>query len=204
MLTKLKKLNEHLLDSKIKPAILSSNISHEELTLIVDIASINKVLKHLKTNKKYTFDQLISICGADYPDRAERFEVVYHLLSVRQNLRIRVKIAASEESFVPSATPVFACANWYEREVWDMFGIKFSHHPDLRRILTDYGFEGHPLRKDFPLTGNVEVRYNLENKKVEYEPVNLTQAFRYFDFLTPWEGTNYVLPGDEKATKDNK
>jgi NADH-quinone oxidoreductase subunit C len=204
MLNKLEKLKDYLLESKIKPEITSSDIKHEELTITVKSHSISKVLAYLKEGKKYVFDQLISVCGADYPSKPERFEIIYHLLSMRQNLRIRVKTTASENTFVPSITPIFACANWYEREVWDMFGVKFSNHPDLRRILTDYSFEGHPLRKDFPLTGNVEVRYNLESKKVEYEDVNLTQAFRSFDFLTPWEGADYVLPGDEKATKEEK
>lgn len=201
---KLQKLKDHLLGSKLKSLINSAEIKHEELTITVDAQSIVKVLKHMKADKKYTFDQLISICGADYPARPDRFEVVYHLLSMRQNLRIRVKVMANEETFVPTVTDIYTCANWYEREVWDMFGVKFSHHPDMRRLLTDYGFEGHPLRKDFPLTGNVEVRYNLQNKRVEYEPVNLTQEFRSFDFLSPWEGTQYALPGDEKATKDEK
>jgi NADH-quinone oxidoreductase subunit C len=135
----------------------------------------------------------------DYPGREARFEVVYHLLSPGQNLRVRVKIAAAEDTQVPSVTNLFPSANWYEREAFDLYGILFSGHPDLRRILTDYGFSGHPLRKDFPLTGYVEVRYDDEKKRVVYEPVKLQQEFRNFDFLSPWEGTEYVLPGDEKA-----
>ncbi len=201
---KLVKLKDYLMESKLKSEIINADIHFDELTIIVKPQEITSALKFLHGDKKYKFDQLISICGADYPSRLKRFEVIYHMLSVRQNLRIRIKIAVDESEFVPSATGIFPCANWYEREVWDMYGVKFSHHPDMRRILTDYGFEGHPLRKDFPLTGNVEVRYNLESKKVENEPVSLTQEFRNFDFLTPWEGTDYVLPGDEKATKDNK
>ncbi|HIE20639.1 MAG TPA: NADH-quinone oxidoreductase subunit C, partial [Rhodospirillales bacterium] len=137
--------------------------------------------------------------GVDYPDRSPRFEVVYNLLSLAHNNRVRVKIRTDEETPVPSATGVFSAANWWEREVWDLYGIYFSEHPDLRRILTDYGFEGHPLRKDFPLTGYVELRYDDEQKRVVYEPVKLTQEYRDFDFLSPWEGVQRMLPGDEKA-----
>jgi NADH-quinone oxidoreductase subunit C len=139
------------------------------------------------------------VCGVDYPDRAQRFDVVYHLLSPSQNLRVRVKIATDEVTPVPSICPVFPGADWFEREAYDLYGILFSGHPDLRRILTDYGFDGHPLRKDFPLTGFVEVRYDEERRRVVYEPVTLAQEFRNFDYLSPWEGTDYVLPGDEKA-----
>ena len=143
---------------------------------------------------------LIDICGVDYPARKERFDVVYHLLSPRLNQRIRVKLTTDEVTPVPSVVGVFPAANWFEREAYDMYGILFSGHPDLRRILTDYGFQGHPMRKDFPLTGYVEVRYDEEQKRVVYEPVELTQEFRSFDFESPWEGARYVLPGDEKAT----
>jgi NADH-quinone oxidoreductase subunit C len=139
------------------------------------------------------------VCGVDWPGRAQRFDVVYHLLSPRQNVRVRVKIATDEDTPVPSITPVFPAADWYEREAYDLYGILFTGHPDLRRLLTDYGFQGHPLRKDFPLTGFVEVRYDDEQKRVVYEPVRLAQEFRDFDFLSPWEGTEYRLPGDEKA-----
>ena len=155
----------------------------------------------LRDDVQCGFVNLIDICGVDYPKREDRFDVVYHLLSPRQNLRIRVKVATGEFKPVPSACPVFPGADWFEREAWDMYGILFTDHPDLRRILTDYGFEGHPLRKDFPTTGFVEVRYDDSAKRVVYEPVELKQEFRNFDFLSPWEGTDYVLPGDEKAAK---
>ena len=145
------------------------------------------------------FKELIDITGVDYPEREQRFEVVYHLLSLHHNQRIRVKVRTDETTPVPSVTPVFRPANWFEREAWDMYGMLFSDHPDLRRMLTDYGFEGHPLRKDFPLTGYVEMRYDDEQKRVVYEPVKLRQDFRNFDFLSPWEGGGGLLPGDEKA-----
>jgi NADH-quinone oxidoreductase subunit C len=144
---------------------------------------------------------LVSLCAVDYPDRPERFEVVYNLLSLEQNNRVRVKISAAENEFVPTVTKVFSTAGWFEREAWDLYGIFFEGHTDLRRILTDYGFEGHPLRKDFPLTGFVELRYDEEQRRVVYEPVQLTQDFRTFDYLSPWEGmTDVMLPGDEKGT----
>jgi len=142
---------------------------------------------------------MIDICGVDWPQRELRFDVVYHLLSPKQNLRIRIKVATDEDTPVPSACAVYPGADWFERETWDMYGVLFTGHPDLRRILTDYGFEGHPLRKDFPTTGFVEVRYDDAAKRVVYEPVELKQEFRNFDFMSPWEGTDYVLPGDEKA-----
>ncbi len=164
------------------------------------------MLKFLRDDSNCQFTQLIDICGVDYPEREERFEVVYHLLSMTQNLRVRLKVSAGEETPVPSAAEVFSCADWFEREVWDMYGVFFSDHPDLRRILTDYGFDGHPQRKDFPLTGYVEVRYDESQKRVIYEPVKLTQDFRTFDFMSPWEGAEHahqqMLPGDEKATQD--
>ncbi|MBX7200030.1 MAG: NADH-quinone oxidoreductase subunit C [Rhodospirillaceae bacterium] len=161
--------------------------------------SIIKVLTTLRDDPRLTFDQLIDITAADYPERAERFEVVYFLLSMKQNLRVMVKVLTGEEGVIPTACGVWPSANWLEREVWDMYGVYFSDHPDLRRILTDYGFEGHPLRKDFPLTGYVEVRYDEDQKRVIYEPVKLAQDFRRFDFLSPWEGIQKILPGDEKA-----
>lgn len=170
-----------------------------ELTLNVRRDDIIAVLTKLRDDKALGFVGLTDICGADYPARGERFDVVYHLLSPTKNARIRVKVTTDEDTPVPSATEVFPGALWYEREAWDMFGILFTGHPDLRRILTDYGFEGHPLRKDFPTTGFVEVRYDDEVKRVVYEPVKLRQEMRQFDFLSPWEGTDYVLPGDEKA-----
>ena len=169
--------------------------------MTVEAADIIDVLTFLKTDPQCQFVSFIDICGADYPQREKRFDVVYHLLSPRQNKRIRVKVETDEDSTVPSATGVFPGADWFEREAYDLYGILFSGHPDLRRLLTDYGFEGHPLRKDFPLTGFVEVRYDDEAKRVVYEPVELKQEFRSFDFMSPWEGTDYVLPGDEKARK---
>ncbi len=179
--------------------IAGSAIAFGELTLTVDAADIVDVMRFLKDDANCQFVSIIDICGVDYPSREQRFEVVYHLMSPRQNLRIRVKVRADEETLVPSITGVFVGADWFEREAYDLYGILFSGHPDLRRLLTDYGFEGHPLRKDFPLTGFVEVRYDDEAKRVIYEPVELKQEFRDFDFLSPWEGTDYVLPGDEKA-----
>jgi NADH-quinone oxidoreductase subunit C len=170
-----------------------------EITIRVDAASIIEVLRTLRDRPNLEFYSFIDICGVDYPSRELRFDVVYHLLSPRQNARIRVKVQTDERTPVPSATAVFIGADWFEREAYDLYGILFTGHPELRRILTDYGFEGHPLRKDFPLTGFVEVRYDDEQKRVVYEPVRLNQEFRNFDFLSPWEGTDYVLPGDEKA-----
>ncbi|TAN71846.1 MAG: NADH-quinone oxidoreductase subunit C [Magnetospirillum sp.] len=167
-----------------------------ELTLEVRTASIVKVVTFLRDDTGCLFKQLVDVCGVDWPGREQRFDVVYHLLSMKHNQRVRVKAATDEETPVPSVTGAFSAAGWFEREVWDMYGVTFSGHPDLRRILTDYGFEGHPLRKDFPLTGYVEMRYDDEQKRVVYEPVKLTQDFRSFDFLSPWEGP---LPGDEKA-----
>ncbi|MGC4027229.1 MAG: NADH-quinone oxidoreductase subunit C [Mesorhizobium sp.] len=184
---------------KLPGKIEEAFVAYGELTLVVDPADINTVLGFLKRDVQCEFISFIDICGADYPFRAKRFDVVYHLLSPRQNQRIRVKVRTDEHTPVPSATEVFPGADWFEREAYDLYGILFSGHPDLRRLLTDYGFEGHPLRKDFPLTGFVEVRYDDEVKRVVYEPVELKQEFRNFDFLSPWEGTDYVLPGDEKA-----
>ena len=146
---------------------------------------------------------LIDICGVDYPEREPRFDMVYHLLSISNNMRIRVKAGVEEEAAVPSVSGLYSTAGWFEREVWDLLGIYITNHPDLRRLLTDYGFEGHPLRKDFPLTGYVELRYDDEQKRVVYEPVKLTQEFRSFDFMSPWEGAEYILPGDEKAGDGN-
>jgi NADH-quinone oxidoreductase subunit C len=177
----------------------SMSIRGGELTLTVERSAIVRVLTFLRDDVNCQFKQLMDVCGVDYPERERRFEVVYHLLSLTQNQRIRVKVVTDETTPVPSVTSVFSSANWWEREVWDLFGIYFSDHPDLRRILTDYGFEGHPLRKDFPLTGFVELRYDDEQKRVVYEPVKLSQEFRRFDFLSPWEGVQHQLPGDEKA-----
>jgi NADH-quinone oxidoreductase subunit C len=169
----------------------------------VERSAILKVLRFLRDDANCQFKMLVDICGVDWPDRPERFEVVYNLLSLKQNQRIRVKVSTGEDTPVPSVTSLFSTAGWFEREAWDLYGILFSDHPDLRRILTDYGFQGHPLRKDFPLTGYVQVRYDEEQKRVVYEPVKLTQEFRNFDFLSPWEGMT-SLPGDEKAKRDEQ
>ena len=174
-------------------------VFHGELTVKSTADGLIKVLTYLRDNAETQFRQLTDICAVDYPQRDPRFDVVYHLLSHRFNRRIRIKVRCDEDATVPSVTEVFSAAGWYEREAWDLYGIFFSGHPDLRRLLTDYGFRGHPMRKDFPLTGEVEVRYDEEQKRVVYEPVRLTQEFRTFDFLSPWEGMNRILPGDEKA-----
>jgi NADH-quinone oxidoreductase subunit C len=179
--------------------IESSNIAYGELTLNTTPANVIALLTFLRDDVQCGFINIIDVCGVDWPRREKRFDVVYHLLSPRQNLRIRVKLQAAEDEAVPSSTSVFVGSEWFEREAWDMYGIPFEGHSDLRRLLTDYGFEGHPLRKDFPVTGFVEVRYDDTLKRVLYEPVELKQEFRNFDFLSPWEGTDYVLPGDEKA-----
>ena len=188
--------------SEVRGALIaSSEMRYDELTLTAKPETVIALLTFLRDDVQCGFVNLVDICGVDYPKREDRFDVVYHLLSPRQNLRIRVKVATNEDKPVPSACSVFPGADWFEREAWDMYGIMFTDHPDLRRILTDYGFEGHPLRKDFPTTGFVEVRYDDNAKRVVYEPVELKQEFRNFDFLSPWEGTDYVLPGDEKAAK---
>ncbi|MCH8095617.1 MAG: NADH-quinone oxidoreductase subunit C [Proteobacteria bacterium] len=194
----LEELGEYVLGA-LPEMVSGAEVAQGELTIAVNWDAIVTVLTFLRDDTNCQFRQLIDICGVDYPGRERRFEVVYHLLSLRQNQRIRVKLSTDETTPVPSATGVFSAAGWWEREAWDLYGILFSGHPDLRRILTDYGFEGHPLRKDFPLTGYVEVRYDDEQKRVVYEPVKLTQEFRSFDFLSPWEGMPRVLPGDEKA-----
>jgi NADH-quinone oxidoreductase subunit C len=196
----LKSLSTHISD-RLGPAVLSSSIAYGELTIEADAAQIVKVMRFLRDDPDCRFVCFIDICGADYPEREKRFDVVYHLLSPYKNTRIRVKARADEEMPVPSVIEVFPAADWFERETFDLYGVLFSGHPDLRRILTDYGFAGHPLRKDFPLTGHVEVRYDDEQKRVVYEPVKLVQEFRKFDYLSPWEGTDYILPGDEKAGK---
>jgi NADH-quinone oxidoreductase subunit C len=182
-------------------AVMDTKLAIGELTLLINRARIAEVTKFLRDDPAWRFKTLIDLCGADYPDRAERFEVVYHFLSVHNNLRVRLKTWTDSSSPVPSIVGLFPAANWYEREAYDLYGILFEGHPDLRRLLTDYGFRGHPLRKDFPLTGFVEVRYDEEQKRVVYEPVKLPQEFRNFDFLSPWEGGQYgPLPGDEKAS----
>jgi len=180
---------------------IEAEVALGELMLTIEPASVVKVLTFLRDDVNFQFKQLMDVCGVDYPDRDPRFEVVYNLLSLTQNLRVRVKVPVAEGEAVPSVTGIFSSADWWERETWDLLGIYFSGHPDLRRIMTDYGFEGHPLRKDFPLTGYTEVRYDEEQKRVVYEPVKLQQEFRSFDFLSPWEGAQAVLPGDEKAAE---
>jgi NADH-quinone oxidoreductase subunit C len=172
--------------------------SNGELTVQVAAGALPAFLEYLRSDPSCRFTTLVDITAVDWPEREKRFELVYHLLSMSLNARIRVKAALREDEIAPSITAVFPSANWYEREVFDMYGILFSGHPDLRRILTDYGFRGHPLRKDFPTTGYVEVRYDEDQKRVIYEPVALTQEYRMFDFMSPWEGADYILPGDEK------
>ncbi|SDH27983.1 NADH-quinone oxidoreductase subunit C [Roseospirillum parvum] len=196
-------LGEHIA-AALPNQVLAHRLVGDELTVEVQAASIVSVLTFLRDDANCMFAQLVDISGADYPERDPRFEVVYHLLSLKHNQRVRVKLATDEATPVPSVVKVFSSANWFERECWDMYGVFFADHPDLRRLLSDYGFEGHPLRKDFPLTGFVEVRYDESAKRCVYEPVRLAQEFRSFDFLSPWEGPeNFargVLAGDEKAT----
>ena len=199
----LRDLGEYVQASVVSD-VLSVDVEGDELCIVVRRESVARVLAFLRDDMNCQFKQLMDVCGVDYPGRAERFEVVYNLLSLAHNRRIRVKLYTDAETPVPSVTPVFSSANWWEREVWDLFGIYFVNHPDLRRILTDYGFEGHPLRKDFPLTGYVEVRYDEGQRRVVYEPVSLPQEFRSFDFLSPWEGIQPYLPGDEKAVEKLK
>ncbi|GLK69488.1 NADH-quinone oxidoreductase subunit C [Hansschlegelia plantiphila] len=183
--------------------LISASVAFGELTLLCEATEIVDVVTFLRDDPECRFVCFIDVCGVDWPAREKRFDVVYHLLSPYKNTRIRVKVEADDETPVPSITGVFPGALWFEREAYDLFGMLFTGHPDLRRLLTDYGFEGHPLRKDFPTTGFVEVRYDDEAKRVVYEPVRLNQEFRNFDFLSPWEGTDYVLPGDEKAKQPN-
>jgi NADH-quinone oxidoreductase subunit C len=182
------------------PSVTGHALAYGELTLTAQASDIVSVLQFLRDDPRCLFWCLIDITAVDWPSRERRFDVVYHLLSPKHNARIRVKLETDEATAVPSVIEVFPSADWYERETYDLYGVAFTGHPDMRRILTDYGFEGHPLRKDFPLTGFVEVRYDDELKRVVYEPVRLTQEFRNFDFLSPWEGTDYALPGDEKAS----
>ena len=182
-------------------AVLGAEVAYGELMVTIEASAVTKLLTFLRDDQNCQFKQLVDVTAVDYPDREARFTVVYNLLSLRQNQRVRVKIAVADGDTLASVVGVFSSANWLEREVWDLFGIAFSGHPDLRRILTDYGFEGHPLRKDFPLTGHVEVRYDEAQKRVVYEPVKLTQEFRSFDFMSPWEGM-LQLPGDDPADPD--
>ncbi|MBI1188559.1 MAG: NADH-quinone oxidoreductase subunit C [Alphaproteobacteria bacterium] len=180
-------------------AVESYEVAHGELIVHVKREHILTVLTFLRDNKETQFTTLVDICGVDWPERANRFDVVYHLLSMKRNARVRLKVQTDEKTPVASAIDVFPCADWFEREAFDMYGVTFSGHPDLRRLLTDYGFQGFPLRKEFPLTGHVEVRYDAEQRRVVYEPVKLPAAYRNFDFESPWEGMQRVLPGDEKA-----
>ncbi len=199
--TELELLAEHIA-AKRGDKLAAHTIVLDELTLTVKRDRLVETIKFLRDDKKCAFNQLMDITAVDYPEEAERFEIVYHLLSLSKNTRVRVKCTTDEEAPIDTITDLYPTANWFEREVWDMYGVFFAGHPDMRRILTDYGFEGHPLRKDFPLTGFVELRYDQQQKRCVYEPVKLTQDYRNFDFLSPWEGmTDMQLPGDEKAAK---
>ncbi|WP_323782492.1 NADH-quinone oxidoreductase subunit C [Leisingera sp.] len=186
------------IEAKRPDCVVAWDISFGELNIDVTPSNIAGLVEFLKSDQNCKFSTLVDITAVDYPDRAKRFDVVYHFLSMYRNQRIRLRTAVREEELVPSIVNVHPSANWFEREVYDMFGILFSGHPDLRRILTDYGFRGYPLRKDFPTTGYTEVRYDEAQKRVVYEPVNLVQEYRQFDFMSPWEGAEYILPGDEK------
>ncbi|MBP0481943.1 NADH-quinone oxidoreductase subunit C [Sagittula salina] len=197
MIDALNELGGHIA-LKRPDCVLAHDVTHGELNIDVAPANIRGLVDFLKTDQTCRFSSLVDITAVDYPERAKRFDVVYHFLSMYQNHRIRLRVSIREDEMVPSITAVHPSANWFEREVFDMFGILFSGHPDLRRILTDYGFRGYPLRKDFPTTGYTEVRYDEEQKRVVYEPVSLVQEYRQFDFMSPWEGAQYVLPGDEK------
>jgi NADH-quinone oxidoreductase subunit C len=197
MFEALQELAEHIM-LKRPEDVVSHMIAHDELTLEAPLASLPALVGFLKTDPTCRFSTLVDITAVDHPERVERFDLVYHFLSMYQNQRIRLKVALRETEIAPSITGEHPSADWFEREVFDMFGILFSGHPDLRRILTDYGFRGHPLRKDFPTTGYTEVRYDEVAKRVVYEPVKLVQEYRQFDFMSPWEGAQYVLPGDEK------
>lgn len=187
-----------LIEAKRPDCVLSYEVALGELTVTVSLASVPELVEFLKSDAACKFSTLVDITAVDWPGRVRRFDVVYHFLSMYQNQRIRVVAQAREEDLVPSITAIHPSAGWFEREVFDMFGLIFSGHPDLRRILTDYGFRGHPLRKDFPTTGYTEVRYDEREKRVVYEPVSLVQEYRQFDFMSPWEGAEYILPGDEK------
>lgn len=181
------------------PSDVEISFNDDSVVMTVEASDIVNILTFLRDDARCQYKSMIDLTAVDYPEREKRFEIIYNLLSIRYNTRIVVKVLAAEDEVVPTAVPIYSAANWFEREVWDMYGVFFSDHPDLRRILTDYGFAGHPQRKDFPLTGYVEVRYDEEKKRVVYEPVKLDQEYRTFDFSSPWQGTEYVLPGDEKA-----
>jgi NADH-quinone oxidoreductase subunit C len=194
----LKELGAHI-ELKRPDCVLGWDVAFDELTINVTPANIAPLVEFLRNDPTCRFSTLVDVTAVDYPERSKRFDVVYHFLSMYQNQRVRLRVSVREDEMVPSIVPVHPSANWFEREVFDMFGIIFSDHPDLRRLLTDYGFRGHPLRKDFPTTGYTEVRYDEVQKRVVYEPVQLTQDYRQFDFMSPWEGANYILPGDEKG-----
>ncbi|WP_444451873.1 NADH-quinone oxidoreductase subunit C [Rhodobacter capsulatus] len=199
MSDKLQALADHLAATRAGN-VISTEVVHGELTVTVKAAAIVGFVQFLRDDAECRFTTLVDITAIDWPERVARFDMVWHFLSMWKNQRIRVKAAVAEDEMCPSITEVYPAANWYEREVFDMFGILFSGHPDLRRLLTDYGFRGHPLRKDFPTTGYIELRYDEVQKRVVYEPVKLTQEYRQFDFLSPWEGAQSVLPGDEKRS----
>ena len=194
---------EKTVNSDLTTAVIRSEIQFNYLSIEVDLEDLYSTILYLKTNEKCRFRQLIDITAVDYPEREKRFRIIYLLLSHENNLRIKIEISVDEKTTIPTITKIFPSANWMEREVFDMYGVIFKNHPDLRRILTDYGFEGYPLRKDFPLTGNYEVRYSENKKKVISEPVKLDQEYRYFDFASPWEGTKYLYPYSEKNKKDD-
>ncbi|MBD3803236.1 MAG: NADH-quinone oxidoreductase subunit C [Thioclava sp.] len=196
--TALQELAAHI-ELKRPDDVVSTEIAFGELTVTITAQSAASFVEFLRDDSSCLFSNLVDITAVDWPERPQRFDVVWHFLSMYRNQRIRVKAAIREEDMVPSITDIHPSANWFEREIFDMFGILFAGHPDLRRLLTDYGFRGHPLRKDFPTTGYVEVRYDEVLKRVVYEPVKLTQEYRQFDFLSPWEGAKYILPGDEKG-----
>jgi NADH-quinone oxidoreductase subunit C len=199
----LKELGTHL-EMKRTDCVLSWEVSNDELTVTIAPSSVVSFIEFLKTDGTCQFSSLVDITAVDYPQRSKRFDVIYHFLSMYQNHRIRLRVQIREDEMIPSIIDVHPSSNWFEREIFDMFGILFTGHPDLRRILTDYGFRGHPLRKDFPTTGYTEVRYDEVQKRVVYEPVSLVQEYRQFDFMSPWEGAEYILPGDDKAKEAAK
>ena len=192
------------IEAKRPDSVLGWDVAHDELTIEVVPSSIAGFVEFLKSDPSCRFSTLIDITAVDYPERVKRFDVIYHFLSMYQNTRIRLRLQVREDEMVASITDIHPCANWFEREVFDMFGLLFSGHPDLRRILTDYGFRGYPLRKDFPTTGYVEMRYDEAQKRCIYEPVSLVQEYRQFDFMSPWEGAEYILPGDEKQEQEGR
>jgi NADH-quinone oxidoreductase subunit C len=196
-------LGSHIAASMNGP-VSGCEVVRGELIVHAQAEGIVGLVTFLKDDPRCLFETMIDVCGVDYPERGKRFDVVYHFLSMRLNQRVRIKVQTDETTAVPSISGIHPCADWFEREAFDMYGILFSGHPDLRRLLTDYGFQGHPLRKEFPLSGHVEVRYDPEQKRVVYEPVKLPQAYRNFDFLSPWEGIQAELPGDEKAARPNE